>query len=91
MQLKPEVHCAHRVGNEKWIWTFGQFVDLAYVWVTSSDTIPTGPTSGGLVQVCCCCCCCWQCKSLHIWPRPCAPETAKPVLPESVSWSGIHL
>ena len=40
-----------RVGDEKWIWTFAQMTDLAYVWVTSSDTIPTGPTGGGLVQV----------------------------------------
>ena len=38
------------VGNEKWVWTFDQFVDLPYVWVTASDTIPTAP-SGGLLQV----------------------------------------
>ena len=42
--------CLRSVGNEKWVWTFDQFVDLPYVWVTSSDTIPTGP-SGGLLQV----------------------------------------
>ena len=41
---------ARSVGNEKWVWTFDQFVDLSYVWVTASDTIPTGPT-GGLLQV----------------------------------------
>ena len=40
----------HRVGDEKWVYTFDQFVDLGYVWVTASDQIPTGP-SGGLVQV----------------------------------------
>lgn len=37
------------VGNEKWVWTFDQFVDLPYVWVTASDQIPTGP-SGGVLQ-----------------------------------------
>ncbi|KAK9786889.1 hypothetical protein WJX73_001830 [Symbiochloris irregularis] len=36
---------APRVGDEKWVWTFEQLVDLAYVWVTQSDTAPTLPSS----------------------------------------------